>query len=323
MTILPVARRALSLLLPLMLVASCSSNDKPTAALTATGDQTTTTASSGGEQPSGETGNEADLVQAATDAFQAFTTADNEAWFNSLSRACRERLQFAAVDAYLDGRRFNMDLADISAQDLTVDDVSVDGSGSSAAVVLDISGARDATIGESLPHSWVYEEGAWHMDDCSDIGESQGGLAGYGTDRNDPIPYGGVTDANGWLVALIYIAPDDEATVLDLGGDPAPDGTQLFVAQVNLSYNGAQSSITVGNELLFDMVNGDTVYGDDAACGLPPDIGIDPAASVGPGETVSGGFICRSISPPDADRMLLRVTHVPTGTEYWFDLTPQ
>jgi len=323
MTTLSVARRALSLLLPVVLVASCSSSDEPAAGTTDTGDQTTTTAPSGNEQPSGETGSEADLVQAATDAFEAFTTADNEAWFNSLSRACRERLQFTAVDSYLDGRRFNMDLADISAQDLTVDDVSVDAGGSSASVMLTISGAGDATIAESLPHSWIYEDGAWHMDDCSDIGESQGGLAGYGTDRNDPIPYGGVTDANGWLVGLIYIAPDDEATVLDLGGNPAPDGTQLFVAQLSLGYNGAEPSITVGDELQFDMVNGDTVYGADAACGLPPDLGIDPSASVGPGETVSGGFICRTIPPADADGMLLRVTHVPTGTEYWFDLTPQ
>jgi hypothetical protein len=317
-----VARRALSLLLPVVLVASCSGSDEP-AGTTDAGNQTTTTASSGSEQPSGEAGSEADLVQAATDAFEAFTAADNEAWFNSLSSACRERLGFAAVEGYLDGRRFNMDLADIDPSALTVDDVSVNAGGSSASVMLTISGAGDATIGESLPHSWVYEAGAWHMDDCSDIGESQGGLAGYGTDRNDPIPYGGVTDANGWLVGLIYIAPDDEATVLDLGGDPAPDGAQLFVAQLSLGYNGAESSITVGDELQFDMVNGDTVYGADAACGLPPDLAIDPAATVGPGETVSGGFICRTIPPADADGMLLRVTHVPTGTEYWFDLTPQ
>jgi hypothetical protein len=32
-------------------------------------------------------------------------------------------------------------------------------------------------------------------------------------------------------------------------------------------------------------------------------------------------FLCREVSSGDADGMLLRVTDLSSGTDYWFDLT--
>jgi hypothetical protein len=61
-----------------------------------------------------------DLEAAATDIFMAFTTGDDQSFFDALSNACRERLGFAAVQAHLQERRFEarqlggIDLGDLS-----------------------------------------------------------------------------------------------------------------------------------------------------------------------------------------------------------------
>ena len=204
---------------------------------------------------------------------------------------------------------------------LSVAEVLVDGDGSTATVRLVIDGPSGDQFRESLPNTWVHEDDGWHMDDCGDFREAQGGLEGVGMDRNDPLPYGGVADVNGWLVALVYVAADDEAFIVETGGSPAGDGNQLFVAGTSVGYNGGEPSIVWGDELAFAMVSGDTVYGADSECvGPENDLWVDPAITVGPGESVGRPYICREVPADQAADMLLRVTHVPTGGEWWFSL---
>jgi hypothetical protein len=100
----------------------------------------------------GEEGSDSDLVQAATEHFEALFEGDAEVYFALLSRECRERFGMAAVEATLDSRRFraNSDGVDLSA--LSVTDVSIDGGGSDATVSLDIAGPSGDQFRETLPH---------------------------------------------------------------------------------------------------------------------------------------------------------------------------
>ena len=311
------------LLLPVVVVivlAACggSNTDGSTDAAPADANPEVTSASDG---DGGGTGSEADLEQAATGMFLAYLTGDDQTYYNLLSRSCRERLEFAAVDDHLTGRRFRAAGADIDLAALGVESVQItDSSGDSASVILVLSGTSE-TFEESLPNDWVYEESGWHNDDCSNITEPQGGLAGYGTDRSDPVPHGGVTDINGWLFTVSYISPDDEELVVQLGGEPAAGGNQLFNIQLNPSYNGVEASTILGDDLAFAMVNGSTIYGDDADCGSDDAAFLDMSLQVGPGDDLGFPLLCREVSAAHADAMLLRVTDLSSGTEYWFDLS--
>lgn len=254
--------------------------------------------------------------------FLAYISGDYQSYFNLLSKDCRERLEFAAVDGHLSGRRFRTEGAGLDLSAVGVSAVEVtDFSGSSAIVVLILSGTSE-TFEESIPNAWIYEEGGWRDDGCSNITEAQGGLEGYGTDRNDPVPYGGVADINGWLMTVSWITPDDGDLVVELGGEPAAAGNQLFNVQLNPYYNGAKPSTTLGEDLAFAMANGSTVYGDEADCGSDDPAFVDAAIQVGPGDDIGFVLLCREVAAQDADGMLLKVTDLSSGTDYWFDLTP-
>jgi hypothetical protein len=269
----------------------------------------------------GEEGNDSDLVRAATEHFEALLEDDDSVYFALLSRECREGLGMAAVESTLDSRRFRADIDGVDLSALSVADVSIEGGGSEATVSLDIAGPSGDQFRETLPHRWVFEEGGWHMDDCSDFRESQGGLAGVGMDRDNPLALGGVADVNGWLVSLGYIDTDAEDFVVELGGGPSSDGSQYVSAQVGFDYNGAEPSITIGDELEFAMVNGDTVYGDESAC-KTTETGVyfDPAVTVAPGESVANPSVCRQVDSGQVTGLLLRVTHIPTGDQWWWRL---
>ncbi len=263
-----------------------------------------------------------DVAEAAQRSFEAFTARDGQAYFNFLSQRCREEFEFAAVDAHVDGRHFRAELDGVDLTKAEVTDVQVDGGGDSAEVSLVVSGLGDAQVRESTPHRWIREGDGWYLDECDDITPAQGGLEGQGSDPDEPLELGFVADANGWLVVVTYIDLDGEALVIDLGGEPAAAGTQLATAQVNITYNGAQPTVTVGDELGFAMVSGDTVYGPEASCEVPgTDNGFyQPDVAVGPGESLGTPIVCREVATGDIGGLVMRVTHIPTGDEFWFQL---
>lgn len=270
----------------------------------------------------GGSGTEAELAKAATDMFLAYLEADDQTYFNLLSRDCRERLEFAAVDNHLTGRRFRAEGAGINLSTLGVASVDVSAfSGNSASVILMLSGTSE-TFEESIRSAWVYEDGGWHRDECANISEPQGGLEGYGANRNEPVPYGGVADINGWLITVSWIDPDSEELIVELGGEPASEGNILFNIQLNPFYNGAETATVLGEDLAFAMVNGSTVYDDAADCASSDPAFLDLGIEVGPGEEIGLPFLCREVAAEHAAGTLLRVTDLATGTEYWFDLTP-
>jgi len=308
-------RRA-GLVLFALVIASCSGGEGGEV-VPAPGEETAASSSGDGSEGSIE-----DLESAATAHFEAFLTRDDETYFDLLSTACRDRLGFAAVGGHLDGRHFTAGLDGVEMSALSVSDVVVEGGGSSATVLLVIDGPSGDQFREAgFAHTWIHEDGGWHMDDCADFQEAQGGLEGVGMDRSEPLGLGGVTDVNDWLIALMYVSPDDEAMVVETGGQPAADGNQLLVAQLNVGYNGGESSVVFGEHLAFAMVNGDSVYGEESNCIDPDnDLYVDPATAVGPGEDIGFSFVCREVPAGHIPGMLLRITHIPSGGEWWYRL---
>jgi hypothetical protein len=268
---------------------------------------------------SSSTGTEADLEQAAVGAFAVFQSADDQAYFDIFSRECRETLGFPAIESYLDGRRFNIDLGGIDLNTLSAGEVTIDDfDGSSADVSLEIEGTTER-FRENLPTEWLYEEGAWRIADCSDIRPAANDLSAEGTDPDDALEYGFIADLEGWLINQTWANLDDEEIVVEFGGDPAPDGSRLVTTGVGLTYTGPESSIRLTDELAFALVNGSTVYGEEASCETEG-YGTAPVAAepIVPGDSLAPAVVCRVVPESDLEGLLLRVTHVPTGGERWF-----
>jgi hypothetical protein len=92
--------------------------------------------------------------------------------------------------------------------------------------------------------------------------------------------------------------------------------------RIGVTYDDAAASASLA-DLDFALVNGSTVYGDESSCAVAgSDSFLDRQTTAGPGETVgSGQYLCWEVPSDAIDGMLLRVTHVPTGGEWWFDVT--
>jgi hypothetical protein len=305
------ARLGSTLLLAGLVVAACSQTpaaptDRP-AGSGATGD-----------------GTRAALEEAARSSFLAFLSGDDESYFNLLSRSCREEHGFAAVASYLVSRRFRatqgggVDLGALSVASVATSDFS----GGSAQVSLAIDGTAEQ-FRESQPQAWVFEDDGWHQDECADVREGQGGLSGdEGTDRSNPLEMGALADVGDWYVSLAYFTPDFESTMSEGEVEPAPEGHVLVAAQVLVGYNGAEPSVVIGEHLAFAIVSPSVVYGDAVACVSLEydDLFNDRQMEAAPGQDLPRPLICRAVPVTELSDLLLRVTDVPSGTEYWFDL---
>ena len=279
------------------------------------GDESAGDASGGG----GATGDSADLEAAAEAMFEAFVARDDDAWFDTLSRECRESLGFTAVRSYLDGRRFRISGAgiDLSAMSVSASTVaSFDGS--RGEVLLLLSGA-DAPFREEAEQTWIFEEGGWFLDECSDI-EPADQLAGLGADRSAPAEVGFVVDADRSLVGLLDFNPDNADIVAELGGPGPVSGGTIATARVSVTYTGAEPTVRLGEILSFAFVAGDTVYGEETSCDGPEDGFFHPDRELTRGGSGPAFFVCREIDPGDANGLLLRVESLATGDDWWFTL---
>ncbi len=261
----------------------------------------------------GGVGTEADLENAAIAAFEAFRSADDAAWFDLLTVDCRTDLGFPAVESFLDGRRFSIDLANIDLSGLEPGDVTITSfEGDSATVTLEVVGTAEP-FRESVPAEWVYEDG-WRMAECADIRPSSNDLSAEGTSPDDPIDYGFIADLDGWLINVTFATADDEEIIVELGGDPAASGNRLATVGIGLTYTGPESSIRYGDVLEFALVDGSTEYGTDASCETEQYGTLtEGAEDLAPGDSAVG-IICRAV-PEDAGELLLRVRHLGTGGE--------
>ncbi len=284
---------------------------------------TTVMADVGEAGGAGGSGTEADLEAAAVAAFAAFQAGDDQTYFDTYSRRCREELGFVAVASYLDGRRFNIDFGGIDLRALRAGEVMIDGfDGSSAIVAVEIEGTTEP-FRESIPTPWVYEEGAWRLGDCSGIEPPPNDLSAEGADPGSAAERGMVADLAGWLIYQSWVTLDDEEIIVEFGGDPAPEGSSLITTGINLTYTGAESAVRLRDQLEFAFVNGQTVYGQDASCETD-EYGTEPLAAgpIAPGDDLAPAVVCRVVPESELDGLLLRITHIPTGDERWFRMDP-
>ncbi|MEZ5244125.1 MAG: hypothetical protein R2707_03445 [Acidimicrobiales bacterium] len=265
------------------------------------------------------TGDSSQLEATAEEMFEAFVAGDDDAWFDTLSAACRDRLGFGAVQSHLDGRRFRIEAGgiDLSAMSVSASTVS-SFDGTQGEVLLLLSGA-DAPFVEELAQTWVLESDGWHLDECDDI-EPADGLDGFGADRSDPADVGFVIDADGLLVALRDVNLDNADIVAELGGAGPVNGGALATAQVTVDHVGAEPSIVLGERLTFSFVAGDTVYGEESDCAGSGDGFLDPALEIERGGSSPFAYLCREIDPADGPGLLLRIESSVSGDDWWFTL---
>ena len=302
-------------------VAACSSGASIPGATD--GDSPTTATLPADGQQGGPAGEQAALEQAARDSFEAFLSGDDDAYFAALSSECRERLGHAAVESYLSGRRFNaVNVGNVDLQNVTIAGVEIsDFDGRSGDATLVLTGTSEA-FRESLPHLWTFEDGAWRLADCDEIRESQNTFEDRGTDRGAPLHVGEIADIGGWILALSHVNQDFEAVMSPGEVEPAGSGNKLVSAQLQATYNGAEPSVVIGDHLAFDLVSASGVYGSEAAFVSDLEgLFYDPTMEATPGENLPRPLICREVPETETTTMLLRATHIPTGAEYWFDLS--
>lgn len=317
-------KRGVLILSVALVLAACGGGDAD-AGGDGGGSEATTTVKDdlGGSGGGGGSGTEADLETATVAAFEAFQAGDDQTYFDTFSRQCREELGFVAIESYLDGRRFNIDLGGIDLRMLSAGAVTIDGfDGSSARVAVAIEGT-DEPFRESIPTLWVYEEGAWRIGDCSGIEASANDLSVVGASPDTAAEYGMVTDLSGWLINQTWVILDDEEVVVEFGGDPAPSGSTLVTTGVGLTYTGPESTVELRDELEFALVNGSNVLGDEVSCETDG-YGTEPVAAepIAPGISLAPAVVCRVVPESELDGLLLRVTHIPTGGERWFRMDP-
>jgi hypothetical protein len=304
-------------LIAVLTIAACGGGSPATSGPDGGGGATATPAGGGGG--GGGSGTEADLEAAARALFEAFQVDDDDAYFAGLSDACRSSAGFGTVSERNNSRHGNINRAGVDLGAISIREVTIsDFDGSSAMVQLDLSGTDGNPFLEGVPNPWVYEDGEWHWANCDPFatggGGGGGGLEGSGPD--DAIAVGMVPTIAGWYVYSSYPLADADELVTGEGAAPPPPGKVYFLWQLVAQYNGPNPSETLGDDLAFRLVAGNTTYDDPNDCagsGLELDLGFVAA----PGDQAPGG-LCRAVATGDVGSLFMIVTDKAAGRDYWF-----
>lgn len=274
----------------------------------------------GGDERGTAIGDSAALEASAEAMFEAFVAGDDDAWFDSLSRQCREGLGFGAVRSHLDSRRFRISAAGVDLAGMGVSASTVASfDGAQGEVLLLLSGA-DVPFLEEQAQTWIFEDGGWYLDECADIEPLGDDLDDLGSERSAPAALGFVVDVDGVLVTLRDVNLDNADIVAELGGSEPVAGGAIATAQVSVDHLGAEPSIVLGDRLAFSFVAGDTVYGTESSCEGSGDGFFDPTMAIERGGSGPFFYICREIDPDDRSGLLLRIESVASGDDWWFTL---
>ena len=125
---------------------------------------------------------------------------------------------------------------------------------------------------------------------------------------DSPIQLGAVVQAGSWRLRVSAITPDgtDEVMEENQFNDPPPEGNQFFIASLEATYTGTESSTFSGDMTLKSVGDSRVAYeGIDAYCGVIPD-NIDDSGETFPGGTITGN-VCWSIQSTDAASLVMIV----------------
>lgn len=306
-------RLSLPLIVVVSLVLAACAGGGPAASAGASGSANPTASAN----PGGGEGTEQDLEAAARASFLAFLGSDNEAYFNLLSRACREEAGFAVVENKLTQRRSAARAAGIDLAAISIATVEIDGfTGSSADVALVLQGTTEQ-FRETVAHAWVHEADGWRWTDCADFRTGGGGGPGTSS-RDDPIDYGIPAEINGWFVVVSYVTLDATDLIVGEGIEAPAPGHQYVDIQVLADYDGADPSTTMGSDLAFSLVSDGATYDEPGACAaIVWYLALDE--EVGPGGSIRGS-VCASVPTDEVSSLVLLVEDLASGTEWWFGL---
>ena len=126
---------------------------------------------------------------------------------------------------------------------------------------------------------------------------------------DSPIQLGAVVQVGSWRLRVSAITPDgtDEVMEENQFNDPPPEGNQFFIASLEATYTGTESSTFSGfsGDMRLKSVGDSRVAyeGFDASCGVIPD-DIDDSGEAFPGGTVTGN-VCWSIQSTDAASLVM------------------
>ncbi|MEA1903737.1 MAG: hypothetical protein U9N56_09450 [Actinomycetota bacterium] len=136
--------------------------------------------------------------------------------------------------------------------------------------------------------------------------EAQENTDGTSTSLAEPLAVGRVVLVGGWRVRVASIAPDSVEAVMAENdfNDPPGEGEQFFMARLEATYVGEESS-TFWFDMTLKAVGGSNVAYEafEADCGVIPD-DINDAGETFTGGTVTGN-VCWRIKSDDADSLVM------------------
>ena len=125
---------------------------------------------------------------------------------------------------------------------------------------------------------------------------------------DSPIQLGAVVQVGSWRLRVSAITPDGTDEVMEeyQFNDPPPEGNQFFIASLEATYTGTESSTFRGDMRLKSVGDSRVAYETyDASCGVIPD-DIDDSGETFPGGTITGN-VCWSIQSTDAASLVMIV----------------
>ena len=125
---------------------------------------------------------------------------------------------------------------------------------------------------------------------------------------DSPIQLGAVVQAGSWRLRVSAITPDgtDEVMEENQFNDPPPEGNQFFIASLEATYTGTESSTFWGDMTLKSVGDSRVAYeAYEASCGVIPD-NINDSGETFPGGTITGN-VCWSIQSTDAASLVMIV----------------
>ena len=167
------------------------------------------------------------------------------------------------------------------------------------------NGAVQTTLGDAAPATptettaTTSESRAATTTEAPLVGESS---------LDSPIQLGAVVQAGSWRLRVSAITPDgtDEVMEENQFNDPPPEGNQFFIASLEATYTGTESSTFSGDMRLKSVGDSRVAYeGFDAYCGVIPD-DINDSGETFPGGTITGN-VCWSIQSTDAASLVMIV----------------
>ncbi len=167
------------------------------------------------------------------------------------------------------------------------------------------NGAVQTTLGEAAPATSIEttattsESRAATTTEAPLVGESS---------LDSPIQLGAVVQVGNWRLRVSAVRPDGTDGVMEENefNDPPPEGNQFFIASLEATYTGTESSTFWVDMTLKSVGESNVAYeGFDAYCGVIPD-DINDSGETFPGGTITGN-ICWNIQSTDAASLVMIV----------------